>query len=243
MDLGVSMIIAGSTMWLLVFSDYIAAGDPQAAIRQMSADVMELYEYEKTPTRFANLDLWMFRGPASPTVSPPLLKGKGAEVRHLIPILHLMWGNYAHPTSVHDKHVDQLLRCLSDIYSVLGWKTDDHETPLFLSEEAAAELRNPKDVFLMEKSYLEKLALERDPPLLLWHMVSKFHSMWHMALESTWQHPSASRTYMNEDMMQHCKRVGMANRHAVPNHRRTLTIAARFSLGKSLELFVDNRNA
>jgi hypothetical protein len=164
-------------------------------------------------------------------------------VWQLIPILHLVWIKYVQPTNAHDKHVDQLLRCLSDIYSLLGWKTDDHETPLFLSEEASAELCSLTDVFLMEHSYLEKLALEREPPLLLWHMVSKFHSMWHMALESVWQHPSASRACMNEDMMHICKRVGMANRYAVPNHRRTLTIAERFSLGKSLELHVDNRSA
>ena len=131
MDLGVSMHVAGSVMWLLAFSDYIAVGDPQAAIKQMSADIMELYEYEQTPTRFTNLDLWMFCDPASPTVSPPLLKGNGADVMHLIPILHLVWRKYAHPTSAHDKHVDQLLRWLSDIHSMLGWKTDDHETPLF----------------------------------------------------------------------------------------------------------------
>ena len=177
MDLGVSMHTAGNVLWLLVFSDYIAVGDPQAAIRQLSADVMELYEFEKTPSRFTNVDLWMFCDPASPTSSSPLLKGKGAEVRHLIPILHLVWRKYAQPTSDHDKHVDQLLRCLSDIYSILGWKTDDHETPLFLSEDASAELRNLTDVFLMENSYLEKLALERLPPLPLWHMVSKYHSM------------------------------------------------------------------
>ena len=124
-DLGVSMTIAGSTMWLLAFSDYIATGDPQPAVRQMSADIMELYEYVKTPSRLNSLDLWMFCDPASPTSSPACLKGKRAEVRHLIPILHVVWKKYAHPTSVHDKHVDQLRRCLSYIYSLLGWKTDD----------------------------------------------------------------------------------------------------------------------
>ena len=62
---------------------------------------------------------------------------------------------------------------MPDIYSVLGWNTDDHETPLFLSEDASAELRNLTDVFLMENTYLEKMAFERVPPLLIWHMVSK----------------------------------------------------------------------
>ena len=84
------MHVAGSVMFLLVFSDYITVGDPQAAIRQLSADVMGLYEYERTPARFTNMELWMFCDPASPTSSPPCLKGKGAEVRRLIPILHLV---------------------------------------------------------------------------------------------------------------------------------------------------------
>lgn len=92
MDRGVSMYVAGSVRWLLVFGDDVAVGDPRTAIRLVSADMMELYEYEKTAIRLTNLDLWMFCGPA--------------EVWHLTPILHLVWRKYAQPTSDHDKHVD-----------------------------------------------------------------------------------------------------------------------------------------
>ena len=151
-DLRVSMHVAESVMLPLVFSAYITVGDPQAAIRQLRADVMELYEHERTPTRFTSMELCMFCDPASPTSSPPCLNGKGAVAWHLVPILHLVWRKYAQPTSDHDKHVDRLLRCLSDTYSVLGWATNDHETPLFLSEDASAELRNLTDVFLMENT-------------------------------------------------------------------------------------------
>ena len=57
----------------------------------------------------------------------------------------------------------------------------------------------------------------------------------------THQHPSSARTYMNEDMMQVMKRVGMANRYAVPSHRRSLTVAERVCLGKGIQLFTENR--
>jgi hypothetical protein len=73
---------------------------------------------------------------------------------------------------------------------------------------------------------------------LLWHMVSKFHSFWHCAYESQFGHPSTGRTYINEDYMQHIRAVGMANRYAVSASRRSLTVAERITLGRSLELFL-----
>ena len=138
MDLGVSMHTAGNVLWLLVFSDFITVGSPQAAIRQLGADVVELYEFEQTPSRFTSVELWMFCDPASPTSSSPLLKGKGAESRRLILILHRVKRKYAQPISDRDTHVDQLLRCLSDRGFILGWKTDGYETTFPLSEDVSA---------------------------------------------------------------------------------------------------------
>ena len=152
-----------------------------------------------------------------------------------------MWRKYADAALAHDQHVDLLLTSLSDIYSILGWKTETSEVPLFLSAEASDELRQLVDIFLTEQTFLEQLALARAPPLSLWHRVSKNHSLWHLAMESQFQHPSSAKTYMNEDMMQIMKRVGMANRYAVPSHRRSLTVAERISLGKSIQLFTENR--
>jgi hypothetical protein len=240
LDIGVSMLITGSTLWLLAYGNYVHAADPQAAMRDICADILELYVLEKTSSRFTNLELNMFIDPENPTNSPPLLHGKGAEIRHLVPILHLVWRKYADATSDHDKHVDLCLSSLSDIYSLLGWKTETGEVPLFLSSAAPDELRQLIDIFLVENTFLEQLAMSRAPPLLLWHRVSKHHSVWHMGFESQFQHPSSARTYMNEDVMQVMKKVGMANRYAVPTHRRSLTIAERVCLGKSIQLFTDD---
>ena len=134
-----------------------------------------------------------------------------------------------------------MLTSLSYIYSILGWKTETAEVPLFLSVDASEELRQLVDIFLAEQTLLEQLARARVPPLILWHRVSKNHSLWHLAMESQFQHPSFARTYMNEDMMQVMKRVGMANRYAVPAHRRSLTVAERICLGKNIPLVTDNR--
>ena len=90
----------------------------------------------------------------------------------------------------------------------------------------------------MHVAFLEQIALAEDPPSNLFHMFSKFHSLWHCDYESQFGHPSTDRTYMNEDYMQHVRAVGMANRHAVAASRRSLTVSERVSLGRSLELFL-----
>jgi hypothetical protein len=78
-----------------------------------------------------------------------------------------VWRKYADAALPHDQHVDLLLTSLSDIYSILGWKTETAEVPLFLSTEASDELRQLVDIFLTEQTFLEQLALTRDPPLSL----------------------------------------------------------------------------
>ena len=108
-----------------------------------------------------------------------------------------------------------------------------------MSEGDSVNFRDVVERFLVHASFLEQIALTQDPPTQLFHMVSKFHSMWHCAYESQLGHPSSGRTYMNEDFMQHSRAVGMANKHAVAASRRSITVAERVSLGRSLELYLN----
>ena len=231
------MQIAGSVLYLLAYGSYALPEDPQGAMRLVCGDILDMYEAEQTTSRFTNVDLNMFVDPANPMAGVPSLSGKGAEILHLIPILQLVWRKYADAALAHDQHVDLLLTSLSDIHSILGWKTETAEVPLFLSTDASDELRQLIDIFLAEQTFLEELALARVPPINLWHRVGKNHSFWHLTMKSQFQHPSYARTYMNEDMMQVMKRVDVANRYAVPSHRRSLTVAERVCFGKSIQLF------
>ena len=115
----------------------------------------------------------MFVDPANPMAGVPSLSGTGAEIRHLIPILRFVWRKYADAALARDQHVDLLLTSLSDIYSILGWKTETAEVPRFLSTDASDELKQLIDIFLTEQTFLEQLALARVPPINLSHSVSK----------------------------------------------------------------------
>ena len=236
LDLGVSQSISGSVLWLLTYGGYVD-DDPLEAIRTVEGLINELYSKERTPCRFTNLGLTQFTVADSPMTSTPWLNGKAAETRNLVPLLRVVWELHSR-RSDHDNHVSAVMETLTEAYSILGVKTEASRVPLFMDVDASANFRVIVDRCLIHVAFLEQLASEHDPPLPLWHMVSKFHSFWHCAYESQFNHPSSGRTYLNEDYMQHVRAVGMANRYAVSASRRSLTVAERISLGRSLELFL-----
>jgi hypothetical protein len=235
MDLGTTPLLLGSVLWLLCYGDYICDGDPAAACRKVFSDVDDLYKANKVSTRMGNIELSMFVNPEFPRRGSPYLKAKGAEARHLTPVLALVFARYSKGTA-YDRHVLNALNLLTDIYGLIGARTDDGSVPLFLSEAASDVLRETIDHFLIEVSFLESIAIGDE--LGLFHGVSKHHSLWHMGFESQFAHPSCGRTYVNEDFMQHMRKVGMAQRHAVPSSRRSLTVCERIAVGRSIQLHV-----
>ena len=197
--------------------------------------IQDAYARNQTPTRLANLRLEMFTDASAPLLSSPLLSSKGAEARHFIPALAEVWNSFAKPNDAHDQHVSACLRALSDIYTLLDFKTVSGETPLFMNAAVVDELRSCIDHFLTHYSFLRSLAEAQD--LLLWWMVSKHHSMFHIGYEAQFTHPSASRCYINEDFVRSMQMCGMSNRHARPADRRALSVAQKYAMGKSLGLF------
>jgi hypothetical protein len=236
MNLGSSQAVLGSVLWLLAFGGYVCA-NPGEASRIIFGVISELYTLERTPTRFTNLELGQFTDPDAPRASYPWLKGKAAETRHLAPIVRVVWELYSRKTD-YDNHVSAALETMTEAYSILGVRTDTGQTPQFMTPAASAAFRDVIERFLVHVAFLKQIALAQGPPSNLFHMVSKFHSLWHCGYESQFGHPSTGRTYMNEDYMQHIRAVGMANRHAVAASRRSLTVSERVSLGRSLELFL-----
>jgi hypothetical protein len=234
LDLGPSQQVAGTVLWLLTYGDYVLDGQPHKALDTVVDVIQELYVKDKTPTRFTNIRLEMFADEKNPTADPPELKGKGAETRHLIPILEQLWRRFARAGDAHDAHVLALLESLSEIYAILDFKTADNATPHFLNDAMVLELRTCIDRFLTHFSFLRSLADEHD--LKTWWMTSKTHSVWHVGFEAQFQHPSMARTYINEDFVRLLQQCGLSNRHAIPAAQRSIAVTRKYAMGKSLEL-------
>ena len=236
MDLGISQGLLGSVFWLLCFGTYVLDGNPFDACRIIFGDIDLLYRANRTPSRIGNLELAMFLSHLdNPRRGTPSLNTKGAETRHLVPIVDLLWRKYSKRTP-YDNHVQAALSAMSEIYLLLDCKTDDGTVPLFLSPAASDELRSIIDTYLIEVKFLETIA--KADGLGLFHLVRKDHDFFHLGFESQFAHPSSGRTYINEDFMQHMRLVGMAQRHAVPSYRRCLTVCERVALGRSFRLFI-----
>ena len=67
-------------------------------------EVSRMYGDRDTSSQFPHLDLRSFCDPAKPHAGFPLLKGKGAQIRHLAPILALVWNQHIRPGNRHDMH-------------------------------------------------------------------------------------------------------------------------------------------
>jgi hypothetical protein len=235
-DLGPAMHVCGSTLWLLCYGKYVLDDKPAEAMDIVFERIQAAYVTHKTPTRFTNLHLEMFTNVAAPSSQYAELSGKGAEMRHLVPILAEVWLQFARPGNGHDAHVSAVLDSLTQIFAILDWKTDDGLTPLFLNDICVTELRTCIDAFLTHMSFLKTLYMEED--MLLWHMTSKSHSIYHVGFEAQFQHPSSARCYINEDFVRLLQQCGLSNRHAIPADRRALTVVNKYPMGKSLDLLL-----
>ena len=249
-DLGVGQNVLGSVLWLLCYGAYLGdALNPIQAMHQVFSEINLEYSRRRVKVVFTNITLDMFVDADRPRHGFPSLNGKAAETRHLVPILHTLWTRLwtrendaarSDADRAYDKHVTETLRTLSDFIDIVDARNEPGVVPLFLTDVASQELRDITNRFMIHHTFLENLALNEE--LGIWHMTSKYHSMWHSAYESQYQHPAIGRTYVNEDYMGKVKDVGMSNRYAVPAHRRARTLTEKIPLGRSLNLWIEDRD-
>ena len=250
-DLGVVPRCLGTVLWLLCFGGYVSVGEPINSMRTVFADINAEYSRRKTKSVFTNIELSQFTDPDSPLAGMPLLTGKAAELRHLVPIVQHLWATkytkerdpaVAAPHRAHDEHVSEVLRSLADIITLIDIKHAPGRVPMFFTEAASGELRDQINRFLVHNQFLHDLAVAQTPPLRLWEPAPKYHSLWHIGHESQYMHTAVLRCYTNEDFMQYAKRVALAERHGNSTSRRALTITERFALGVSIALWAEEES-
>lgn len=87
LDLGVSSRVCGSVLHSRCYKE--ACNKAQAAnnMRGVWNSIHEKYKSMKMQERFTNLNLAQFTNAETPWGQAPLLKGRAAEVRRLVPVL------------------------------------------------------------------------------------------------------------------------------------------------------------
>ena len=114
--LGTSQYMLGSVLWMLAYS--VLASTPQDNMALVWQRITEVYTTTQVSCQYTSLALSSFTDQKQPNAHFPKLKGKGAEMKCLAPVLLQVWRE-------------------CDVQAII----DEHATELFLPVAAAASLQ------------------------------------------------------------------------------------------------------
>ena len=157
-DLGVAMHIAGNVLWHFTYTD-ILPGTPQQRLANIWSDIQQLYTERNTSSQFSNLTIKNFCDPLKPKADYPLLKGKGAEVRHIIPMLSTLWARHKR-NDQYERHINALLQRMSSYYNSIDYKNDIGNFPFHLPTYVSIKICEDIDAMLAHYTWLAHGAMQ-----------------------------------------------------------------------------------
>ena len=202
----------GNLLWHLVCTDCISRNRAHN-IKVVRNEIQEEYRARAPPAQFVLITRDSFTDPAAPNTTIPKLAGKAAENRRLVLI----------PTHIFEKH---------------NWLDNQRERIILkcaralTSSETCDEIKARVDVVLKNYQYLSMTSAPRKT----WHMVSKFHQLWHLAQECVWLSPRFSWTYGSKGYMSTTSRVGLSCRHGTTPAERSKPVMEKHIGGLVLRL-------
>ena len=225
-DLGVTRHVNGNILRLLVYSDVLST-NREANMAQVWKEIQAAYKARETSSQFGYITFSSFCDPKSPNATAPELGGKGAENRYLLPILASIWERHCRDDITYERIVLKAARSLESFYDAIDYRLPDGTHPLYLPPQVRKALTTHTDRFLQFYAWLNQHSDDRE----LWHVVSKFHSLWHLPDEAAWLSPRVGFAYANEDFMQVTSRIGYSCRHGTRPADRSKPIMAKYITG------------
>jgi hypothetical protein len=232
-DLGVTQHICGNILWHLCYTDMLK-GTPTENMAQVWGEISDLYWARGTSSQFSHMTLNTFCEPEKPNAKYPHLKGKGAEARHLVPILRTLWHVHARPGNRYEGHIGLCIDSLNDFYEGLDYNVDGvfpFHLPTAVSQKLLADVVTCLQVY----SLLTKYAFDLDKRL--WNLVPKHHYLWHLAHDASHLNPRMAWCYSNEDFVGKLAVIGMSTRHGQAAAYRSRQLVDKYTLGITLRMF------
>ncbi len=118
--------------------------------------ILKAYKALRSPVQLTSMSLTAFVPAAKNTNKFTKLSGKGAEVKHLVKPLLLVWDEYSRKSS-HDQKVSSTLAALDKMQDLL----DEYSRECFFPELVAETFQNHTDDFLHGYTWLGLRADER----------------------------------------------------------------------------------
>ena len=234
-DMGVTKHACSNVLWLLCYTDMVPGGKPpHENMAQLWGEIDDLYKARGTSSQFSFLGLKSFCDPEKPNADYPMLGGKGAEMRHLLPILRAIWCKYARAPMKYEQVVLQVLNRLCAFYEALEYK-EDGSYPFHLPTAVSDKMLADVEACLQYWTFLAKVSIDQDKKL--WNVVPKHHYFWHLAEEASHLNPRMSWCYSNEDFVGKLATIGLSCRHGQAAAFRSKQLCDKYILGFTLRLF------
>ena len=217
------MYLCGSALWILSYKALPAT--PSQNLERVWNLVSDFYRRFAVPCQFSNLTLNSFTDPHQPKKDYPKLKGRGGEVKHLVPALLYAWEECMHSEIPEHGLVRDVLRAQVRIQELI----DEDADMLFMEPAKSRELRTVVDRML--HLYCTLAAGADASGELLWNVVPKFHWAWHLAHRSQYVHPRRGACLLDEDWIGRIKDVAKSCTSSTPLHKVPHTLATKYHWG------------
>ena len=175
--------------------------------------VTGFYKDAGNSDRFQNITKGMFWSKDEPTfdekghgkgkkVRFSFLKGKGAEIKALMPALKWAWGMSMNNGDDQHKEVMVALQCSVFLDEVL----DAHRDVDVLDPGEATKFKHAG--FAMMSCFTSLSAFYAAKGTALFNITPKCHCLLHICMSTKWLNPRRSWCFSGEDFMRHVRRMG-----------------------------------
>ena len=189
------------------------------------------YKNQEAATRLTNLKMSMFTNLARPHSQHAFLSAKGAECKHLGPALLEVCKAALDPNNEVDNHIVMALEGITNLVALFD------ACSMFLSDAEYAEALVHAEQFLNHYDSLNKWALEKGR--LLFHVVIKFHTFWHLVVNAKHLNPRFHWCFKSEDFVGKMSKLGFSVSMGTRTTKLSQKIAAKYIILMHLRLTRD----
>lgn len=202
MHLGTSSWMAGSILWVLCY--LCLPSTPEENMKNIWKVIVDTYRTSDAKTQYSNLTLSSFCDPKKPKAEYPKLKGRGAEVKDLMPCLLAVWDAFSDSITYEYDIVRSMLVHQVELQRLLS----EYSTDLFLTVPASTSVQMHVDQILHCYTHLANRAdrVAGDEGLL-WNVTPKFHWWWHWARRAIFLNPRKGNCFIDEDFVGGIKEI------------------------------------
>ena len=190
--------------------------------------MQELYTEMGIESRIGGLQLSMICDPSKPHKDYPTFRAKGSETKHLLPVLIQISQETLDRSEPMTEHRHKAFTAIYDFCKLM------ETSPDVPGDALGAMAVHSVKTFLCEYKWLSDWAVAQER--MLYHMVPKFHLLWHLALDFKHLNPKLVWTFKTEDYVGQISRLAHSCCFSVARARVSVPMCKQYRCLMHLQL-------